>query len=140
MILSDTVQFTTQLKSRILQMAEEQEQLEVQRAEQLHIQQEKDAILKDSIQKDEDGDVSMTDSSKNVSMSSTSSSSTTSTTSTTSTSSSSSSSSKNETNAFTSREPLASSGLAASLQLLRRTNNLGSKRSGQDVAFARTGK
>ena len=138
MILSDTVQFTTQLKSRILQMAEEQEQLEVQRAEQLQIQQEKDAILKDSIQKDEDGDVSMTDSSKNVSMSSTSSSSTTSTTSTSS-SSSSSSSSKNETNAFTSREPLASSGLAASLQLLRRTNNLGSKRSGQDVAFARTG-
>ena len=138
MILSDTVQFTTQLKSRILQMAEEQEQLEVQRAEQLQKQQEKDAILKDSIQKDEDGDVSMTDSSKNASMSSTSSSSTTSTTSTSS-SSSSSSSSKNETNAFTSREPLASSGLAASLQLLRRTNNLGSKRSGQDVAFARTG-
>ena len=139
MILSDTVQFTTQLKSRILQMAEEQEQLEVQRAEQLQIQQEKDAILKES-QKDEDGDVSMTDSSKNASMSSTSSSSTTSTTSTSSSSSSSSSSSKNETNAFTSREPLASSGLAASLQLLRRTNNLGSKRSGQDVAFARTGK
>ena len=138
MILSDTVQFTTQLKSRILQMAEEQEQLEVQRAEQLQIQQEKDAIIKDSIQKDEDGDVSMTDSSKNASMSSTSSSS--STTSTSSSSSSSSSSSKNETNAFTSREPLASSGLAASLQLLRRTNNLGSKRSGQDVAFARTGK
>jgi U4/U6.U5 tri-snRNP-associated protein 1 len=125
MILSDTVQFTTQLKSRILQMAEEQEKLETQRA----IQQEKETQQQQHQQTNNNGMANSnitnnTNKDNDVVTSA-------------STSSQDKSSSKNDY--VKHREPLASSGLAASLQLLRRTNNLGSNRSGLDVAYSRSG-
>ena len=146
MVLSDTVQFTTQLKSRILQMAEEQEKMESRRAQQVErVEQEK---LQETAtiggEKDggsgsgsgsggnddgdgDDGDVTMGSAEGGESESVRRDGVTK------------EKAGEASTNQFTSREPLASSGLAASLQLLRRTNNLGAQSSGQDVAFGRTG-
>ena len=133
MVLSDTVQFTTQLKSRILQMAEEQEKLETQRAaqqqekelqqkkektEQLH-NQKPNRELNSNDSNDNEGDVTMSSSASVVVKQE--------------------QSTTSKEDYVKHREPLASSGLAASLQLLRRTNNLGSQRSGLDVAYSRTG-
>lgn len=159
LVFSSTVQFTDQLKSRILQMADEQAAAEARASrrtkpsshdEKLESGKTVEAAARDELHADAVPEA------RETSLPSSSSSSTPGPAPLAAASSSSAPEPSNSmpsatpqddkpssdakiADPFARREPLASSGLAASLALLRRGNNLSAKSSGRDLAFSRTG-
>ena len=161
LVFSSTVQFTDQLKSRILQMADEQAAAEARAAAKAASdaqiaaqvaaavkQAEASAttangaasIVSVAAKPQEEGEIVPQDDAASSSYSSLSSSQSLSSSSSSSNAQSAAAAqSSGAADPFARREPLASSGLAASLALLRRGNNLGDKSSGRSMAFSRTG-
>eukprot|EP00946_MAST-07B_sp_MAST-7B-sp1_P004765 g4765.t1 len=140
LVFSSTVQFTDQLKSRILQMADEQAAAEARIAARSARKTEAPADAPyEKNAADSSAESNNRDTVKAPEPTSESDVAVASSSSSSSQAPHEAAQASSGADPFARREPLASSGLAASLALLRRRNNLGDKSSGQSLAFSRTG-